>query len=465
MRLILPLFLLAAAVFAAEEDWNRFRGPNGSGVSASTGIPTEFGPSKNIVWRTEIPFGRSSPILTKERIFVTATDKDKLLTLALDRSTGKIQWRRELPRERANKIYKGNDSATPTPSSDGVNVYAFFPDFGLVSYGPDGNERWRMPLGPFESFYGLSASPVLHGDTLYQVCDQNSGSFVVAVDLKTGKLRWKRDRPHARIEAYSTPAIYTPESGKPQLIVSASFRIDAYDLATGDVLWFSGKQGSYPISTPAIVNGIVYATAAGSDEPEFPPFEKILEQADKDKDGKITPAELATVNGMGDHFGWFDANQDGIITKEEWEARRMGSVGDHGLIAVRAGGSGDQTEKHFLWRYKKAPNMASPLIYNGVLYIVKDGGIMTSLNPESGEVFKAGRLKDAIGPVFASPVAADGKVYFTSEGGKINVVRAGEQWETIAVNDLAEECYATPAIAGGRIYVRTRSALYSFGTK
>jgi len=307
---------------------------------------------------------------------------------------------------------------------------------------------------------------VLHGDTLYQVCDQNSGSFVVAVDTKTGKLRWRKERPNAKIEAYSTPAIFMPDSGKPQLIVSASSRVDAYDLASGELVWFSGKNGTYPVATPTIANGIVYVTGDGADEPEFPPFEKILEKGDRDKDGKITPAELTLAEKeWTDHFGWFDANKDGIITKAEWEDRRMSMVGDHGLMAVRAGGSGDVTAKNLLWRFKKAPNMASPLLYSGVMYVVKDGGIMTSLNPATGGVYKAGRLKDFMGPQFSSPVAAEGKLYIANEAGKVNVVKAGPQWEPIAVGDLKEECYASPAIANGRLFIRTRNALYSFGEK
>src|SRR5882762_4217592 len=125
MKFLVVSFVLISGVHAADEDWSRFRGPNGSGVSTSTGLPTEFGPKKNLVWRTEVPFGRSSPVLTTDRIFLTGMTGDKLVALAIDRSTGRIQWRRELPREHANKIYKGNDSATPTPASDGTNLYAF----------------------------------------------------------------------------------------------------------------------------------------------------------------------------------------------------------------------------------------------------------------------------------------------------------------------------------------------------
>ena len=135
-------------------------------------------------------------------------------------------------------------------------------------------------------------------------------------------------------------------------------------------------------------------------------------------------------------------------------------------MAVRAGGSGDQTDKHLVWRNKKEySEVTSPLVYRDVLYLVKDGGIITSLNPATGEVFKTARSKDAIEAYFASPVAADGKVYLVSNDGKVSVLKAGSQWEVLAVNDLGEECQATPAIGGRSIFIRTAKALYSFSEK
>src|SRR4029077_11503957 len=197
------------------------------GPMEPVGLPVEFGPDKNLVWRSEIPFGRSSPIVTKDRVFLTAIDGDKLITLSLDRVTGRTIWRREIIRNRAHKVFKGNDTDTPTPATDGANVYAFFPDLGLVSYAADGNERWRSPLGPFESFYGISASPIVHGDLLLLVCDQTKGSFLLAADKDSGHVRWRKER-RVLFEAFSTPVVYLPEEGPAQLIVSGSDRIDGY---------------------------------------------------------------------------------------------------------------------------------------------------------------------------------------------------------------------------------------------
>jgi outer membrane protein assembly factor BamB len=457
------VLMMAAAGWA--QDWNRFRGPNGSGISDATGMPVEFGPSKNINWRREVPFGRSSPILTANRVIVTGSEGQKLITLCLDRKTGRTVWRQEIVRDRTQKIYKGNDSATPTPASDGKNIFVFFPDFGLVSYEAGGNERWRLKLGPFDNFYGMSASPIVHGKTLVQVCDQKKGSFILAADKDTGHLRWRKERKEANL-AYSTPIVWKPESGKTQLIVSGVRRIDAYDLDTGEKIWWVGNQGTSPISTPTLADGLIFATSFGAEKSPYDPWDKVKDQYDKNKDGRISPEELSINPMVADHFGWMDSDGDGFVSAEEYSEILRESVSEYGLVAVRPGGTGDQTLQRLLWRYKREyPEITSPLVYRGVLYTVKDGGIVTSLNPATGEALKAGRSKDAIEAYYASPVAADGKIYLTSQDGKISVLRADPQWEVLAVNDLGEECQATPAIGGRSIYIRTAKALYSFSEK
>jgi outer membrane protein assembly factor BamB len=461
---LLVLILLIATTGRAE-DWSRFRGPNGSGVSNATGLPVEFGLNKNLDWRKEIPFGRSSPILTEDRVVITGSEGQTLITLCLDRRTGQVIWRQEILRDRSQKIYRGNDTATPTPVSDGKNLYVFFPDFGLVSYAPDGKERWKLKLGPFSGFYGVSASPIVHGSTLVQVCDQKSGSFIIALDKDTGRVRWRKERKQAKLEAFSTPIVWMPEGGKAQVVVAGTYRIDAYAIDSGENLWWVGKQGTSPISTPVLDNGLIFATSWGSDQTTYPPWATMLE-LDKNKDGKISADEANANPQIGDHFGWADTDGNGFLTAAEWEEILRLSVSEHGLVAVRAGGSGDQTDKHLVWRNKKDySEVTSPLVYRDVLYMVKDGGIIASLNPATGKVFKTDRSKDAIEAYFASPVAADGKVYLVSNDGKISVLKAGPKWEVLAVNDLGEECQATPAIGGKSIFIRTAKALYSFTEK
>ena len=459
------MLCLCTAALVCAQDWPRFRGPNGSGVSDATGLPIEFGSKKNLLWRVEVGMGRSSPVIVKDKIFLTAVDGDKLITLALDRRTGRTIWRRDVIRDHTNKIFVGNDTATPTPAADGENVYAFFPDFGLVSFDSAGKERWRVKLGPFDSFYGISSSPVIHGNTVALVCDQRHGSFAIALDKDSGRVRWRIERTNAPTEAFSTPAVYTPQQGRHQLVVSGSYRIDGYDLETGENLWWIGNQGIYPIGSPVLFQDLVVAVGSGGDTPEYPSFDSILEQLDTNKDGQLSREEFAKDPIMKDHFGWVDKNNDGIITRAEWDYIRNESVTEHGVTGNAIGGTGDRTASNLIWRYKKSYSVVvTPLIYRDVLYLVKAGGIVTTVDPRTGSVLKTGRATGAIDQYFASPVAADGKVFLVSHSGKVTVLKADPQWEVLSVNDLDETAQATPAIAGGCIYIRTHKALYRFGT-
>jgi len=442
-------------------DWLQFRGPNGTGVAEGFAVPAEFSSTKNLVWKIPVPFARSSPVVTADRVFLTASETDKLITLAVDRKTGKILWRREVVRARHMPIYRANDAASPSPVSDGKNVYAFFGELGLISYGPDGKERWRMPLGPFNSFYGMGGSPVLVGNTLVMVCDQRENSFIVAVDTRDGKLLWKQNRTN--YEAYSTPAIYKPKDGPAQVIVLGSHTVDAYSLDKGERLWWVAKIGAYPKGVPVLGPDMVYVTADGGDEPFLPPFEEGL-KADTNKDERLQREEVKANPEAYDHFGWLDSNNDGAIDRAEYDFVRNSTASGHGLTAIRLAGQGDLTSSNVVWRVKKAyPSIPSPLIYRGVMYLMKEGGIVSTLDPASGQVLKQGRTPEALEDYYASPVAADGKIFLVSASGKVTVLKADGQWEILATNDLGEEVWATPAIAGGNLYIRTRNSLYSFG--
>lgn len=442
-------------------EWLQFRGPNGTGVAEGFPLPTEFSSTKNLAWKTPVPFARSSPVITADRIFLTATEGDKLITLALDRKTGKVLWRRDAVRARHMPIYKANDGASPTPVSDGKNVFAFFAELGLISYGPDGKERWRVPLGPFNSFYGMGGSPVLVGNTLVMVCDQRTDSFIIAVDARNGKELWRKSRPN--YEAYSTPTIYKPKVGPTQVIVLGSQSVDAYSLDKGERLWWVTKIGSYPKGVPVLGTEMVYVIGEGGDEPFLPPFDEMLKQFDANKDQRIHRDEVKSQKEALEHFGWLDANSDGYIERAEHDFVRNSTVSGHGLTAVRLTGQGDLTTSNIVWQVKKAyPSIPAPLVYRGVMYLMKEGGIVSSLDPASGQVLKQGRTPNALEEYYASPVAGDGKIFVVSASGKVTVLKADAQWEILATNDLDDEVWATPAIAGGNLYIRTRNALYAF---
>jgi outer membrane protein assembly factor BamB len=196
-----------------------------------------------------------------------------------------------------------------------------------------------------------------------------------------------------------------------------------------------------------------------------PAADEVWKTADADADGVLSKAEFPKYTPAF----WFavaDLDTNGTLTKDEWAYYRAALDSENGMLAIKLGGSGDMTDKAVRWKYQRSvPQLPSPLLYGRVLYMVNDNGIITILNPETGELIKQGRLDGAPGPHFASPVAADGHIYFTSEAGAVVVVNPGPDLTPLAVNDLGEDTYATPAFADGRIYVRTIAALYAFGSK
>ena len=467
---LLALLVLFSSVPAAD-DWRQFRGPNGAGVSGETNLPVAFGPEKNVVWKTPLPPGHSSPVIAGDRLFVTAYEGEtKLLVLSLDRASGRIVWRREVPRPRAQKLHKSNSPASPSPVTDGRNVYAFFTDYGLISYDRDGRERWKMPLGPFNNPFGMGASPILAGDALLLNCDSESGSFFLAIEKNSGRIKWRVERPDAT-RGFSTPILFQPARGGLQVLVAGSLRLSAYDVATGKEIWFIRGLTWQIKPTPVLGREALYILgwAGGADpgqQENIPPFADALKTADLDRDGRISRDEAPDPK-MKSAWIDFDLDRDGFLNARDWQAYRDRRAVQNGVLAYRIETKkemrGDLTESHFMWRYQKAlPNTPSPLLYDNVLYLMKEGGILTALDPATGDVLKQGRLRDAPGDYYASPVAADGKLYTISEEGKVSVLRAGREWEVLATNDLDDLCHATPAVADGKIYLRTRGMLYCF---
>src|SRR5262245_49964765 len=185
--------LIALGLFGA--DWPQFRGPNGSGICTSCGpLPTEFGPRKNVLWKTDLPAGKSSPVLAGDRIFLTASEGDDLITLCLSRTSGKVEWRRSVRAARREYQNALNDRAAPTAVTDGKSVFVFFADFGLVAYDFAGKQRWQVPLGPFNSQQGVVASPVYADGRVVLLCDQDTDAYIIAVDAESGKVAWQMPR-------------------------------------------------------------------------------------------------------------------------------------------------------------------------------------------------------------------------------------------------------------------------------
>jgi len=481
LKMSLPAILIilsATSLSLGSDDWTQFRGPNGSGVSSTTGLPQEFGPNKNVVWKTELPPGHSSPVLTRDRIFVTAFTKEKdthkLFVICLDRQTGKILWQREVPRNREGRLQNVNGPASPSPVTDGSNVYVFFQEFGLISFDRAGKERWKLPLGPFNMFYGFGASPILVDDKVILPVDQdNPRSYLIAVDKNSGRVRWKVDRPVV-ISGYSTPIIYQPRQGPKQIVIPESFQLSAYSVEDGKRVWWVRGLACEMKSIAShddeylYINGWGFPQNQPGQQIATIPFEEGLARYDKNGDKMIAKTEISGTEKMDRilsvAFEAFDGNRDEKLDDKDWEVFRAMMAAENGLLAIKMGGQGDQTATAIRWKYQKpVPQVPSTLLYKGVLYMINDSGILLSFDPATGKVIKQGRLHGAIDKYFSSPVAADDKVYLIGEAGAVSVLKAAGEWEVLAVNELDDECFATPAIADGRIYIRTRSALYCFG--
>jgi outer membrane protein assembly factor BamB len=478
MRIASAIVLTAFTLFAilpqvTADDWAQFRGPNASGVSNNTDLPVQFGPQQNVVWKTSLPPGHSSPVLTRTRIFVTAFESNKLFIFCLDRANGKVIWQREVPKPRAQELHKSNSPASPSPVTDGQNVYAFFTDFGLISFNEDGKERWSLRLGPFNNPFGMGASPILAEDKVLLNCDSETGSFFIAVDKNTGRIKWRVERPETT-RGFSTPILYQPAKGSLQVLVAGSLRLSGYEVATGKEVWWIRGLTWQIKPTPVFGRDNLYILgwAGGADpgqQEEIPEFEAVLKKTDANKDGKLSQEEINDLK-IASEWRNLDLDRDGFMNDRDWRAYRAKRSVQNGVLAYRLDAQkemrGDLTESHLLWRYQKSlPNVPSPLFYQDVLYLLKEGGIVTALDPKSGAVIKQGRLREAPGDYYASPVGADGKVFTISEEGKVTVLKAGGDWEVLAVNDLDDLCHATPAIAGGRIYLRTRNTLYCFAKR
>ncbi len=456
-----------ATVTALSGQWDRFRGPNGDGVSDTRGVPAEFGPGKNLIWRTALPPGHSSPVISRGRILLTCAEDGRLYTVALDAKSGSILWKSPSPRSRSEKLHKLNHPASPTPVTDGENVYAFFPDFGLLSFDWEGRERWRLPMGPFSNVYGIGVSPILADDKVIVVIDQSKDSFIVAIGKSDGRIKWRRPRPEA-LSGSSTPVIIE-RAGLPSLILApSSFRMDAYSAADGEpVWWLRGLPGEMK-SVPVVQGSTVYISGYNTPENDpdrlvtLPVWDELLAKNDTNKNGLIEKDEADPRSKK--YWMFLDLDQSGNLDAAEWKLFVAVMTAENGLYAYRLGPKGDLTA-NLLWKFQRSvPQLPSVLVYRDVLYMINDQGVLTTLDPASGRVHKQARLRGVSANYYASPVAADGMIFIAAHDGTVAVLKAGPDQELLSTNRLEEDIFATPAVADGRIYIRTVAALYCFGS-
>jgi len=275
--------------------------------------------------------------------------------------------------------------------ADADGVYVFFGDYGLIAYSHSGKERWRHPLGPFNNVNGHGSSPMLAGGRVVMLCDQDSNSYMLAVDRRTGKTAWKVERPEV-VRSYTTPSVW-----RGQLIVPGSYYLTSYSAVTGEKLWWIGGMSWQPKSTPIVDGDTVYAHwREGGGEAEVPTvtpeFSEVLPKFDADKDGRVSKPEVAQDTPMTCGFENNDLASDGFLDQRDWDNYRSRRASRNTLLAVRPGDLRGDLTSHptaVQWRMQKfLPNVPSPLLYDGVMYLVKDGGILTTLDPKTGAIHK-----------------------------------------------------------------------------
>lgn len=500
---ILPAFLsLLVNALAADPSWTRFRGPNGSGVAFNSTPLTQIS-TNNLAWKISIPPGHSSPVISSNKLFLTAFETNRLVTLAFDTHSGRLLWRRAAPEVPIEPIHDFNSPVTPTPVADDQRLFVYFGSYGLICYDLDGRELWTKPIPTPKNLYGSASSPILHRDLLILALDDDanlpdsklSRSRLVAFHKNSGELAWETPRPLHR-SGWSTPVIW-PHHNIEDLVVLGSGRLTAYDPATGAEKWFVTGFARETTVVPVIGRDHIYASSAmggiAEENPDLDPLWKAMLYFDANHDQKIATNEITehftfplrpevppTHPGFGvpvpsdpqkraerqrTLFNNIDKDRDGIWTREEFITNLGPRPFKPWLAAIRppdAGTAGDITDTHIAWELRRSiPELPSPIAYQDRLYLVRNGGILTCINAATGQIIYDERL-NAPGQYSASPVIAHDHLYLISNNGLLTVAKTGDTFQLISQHDLADRAFVTPALDQNTLYLRTKSTLQAF---
>lgn len=460
---LLPVLAGAAAPAA----WPQFRGALGAGVATDSRPPVKISPTESVLWRVEVPWSPSSPCVWGERIFLTTFHEGRLEVRCHDAADGHLRWARPLQAGSLEEHHRSDGSpAASTPATDGRRVVSYFGSFGLICHDFEGKEVWRHPLPVAESGgkFGTGTSPIIVGRHVLLNRDQHQYSSLLAVDIETGRTLWEAPRPDAA-GSFGTPALWRNE-GEDQIVLAGTARLKGYALQTGAERWVVDGVTGMVCTTPVVGEGLLYFAAWSPGQADSPraPWDEFVKRNDKNGDGIVHLEELEP--NRRDYLRGMDRTRDGKFTREDWDLLKQGDAKARNLLlAVKPGGRGDITASHVAWTYQRAlPYVPSPLIYDGRIYFVRDGGLMSSLDAKTGEAVYAQERIGATGNYYASPVAADGRIYLASLPGKLTVIKAGgSKPEVLHQADFGTRILATPAIVGDRIYLRTTTHLFAFG--
>ncbi len=479
------LLLVANSTFA---DWPQFRGPNSAGRAIGASPPTEFGPGKNELWRVSMGSGHSSPCIFGTSIFLTTYDETQkqLAVVCIERSSGQIRWQGVVPTDQIESGHPSFNPASSTPACDGARVVAYFGSFGLICFNLEGQKLWDVKMPLAKSFAGNATSPTMVGDRVILYRGTYVDHFLLAVDKQSGKELWRvpQDEPFSAEMACTACPIVAGD----KLILHSARSIQALDISTGRQIWVA-KCNTTATSTPVLAGDEVVVAAWNkmgepSLRPSFPTFEQLISEHDGNDDQRINRDELPTLwifhrpngaeapmNGGTVGFDFADKNKDRGISEEEWattvrelESFRSG-YDTHGILAISIDSHGLLgTENIRTLETQGIPEVPSPLYHDGYIYFVKNGGILTCLEADTGRRVYRTRTGGR-GTHYASPLIADGKIFTIAGDGRISVLTLGTDPQVLAINDMQDDVYATPAVVDGTIYVRTHATLFAFGKK
>jgi outer membrane protein assembly factor BamB len=466
--------------------WPGFRGPNGTGIADADTPPIVFGPSENLRWKRAIPPGHSSPVVWDDRIYLTAADGWSLHVMALRRQDGATLWTRTIAAEHSQTLHAAASPAAPTPVTDGRRVVAYFPSFGLIAFDRDGVELWRHPLPLLPIAFGTGTSPILVGDRVVLQRDGSSADAeLLALDAATGKVAWRAARPLMG-ESWATPMVWRRHDTV-EIVTMGAARVVAYGLDGAERWSVGGLPGqSIALAVPGddvLFASAFYATGTPESPWQVPAWSELRDRYDADQDGVVkiqdVPADVHVmlrpdVSSQTDGSSLtlrrvlqlVDQDKDTATTQAEFE-RVVASLRSRTnvVMAIRPGGRGDCTATHVAWKDSRGvPEIASPLFYRGRLYLVRDGGMVTSYAADGALHLDRQRL-GVPGQFAASPVAAAGRIYAASVSGTVVVFSAADTLDVLARNDLDEPIMATPAIAADTLYVRSAGHLWAFGER
>jgi outer membrane protein assembly factor BamB len=407
MVLGLAACLATVSLPAAASDWPRFRGPNGTGISTDEGVPVDIGERQNLQWKVEIPgTGNSSPIVSKQRVFLQTASDDgtQRLFLCLDLANGKVLWSRPAPGGTA-RTHPKNTLASCSATADGTRVYVPFWDginLAISAFDYEGKPLWTRDLGPIQTQHGAGQSPIVVGSKVILANDQDGKSEVVALDTETGKIAWSKPRPAYR-SCYSTPFLLDAEGDNPEILVANTFGVAGYDPQSGSERWQwsweTNERRLRTVGSPVVSAGRIY-----------------LQSGDGKGDRQTVAVNL---------------NRNANAPSVEWELRKL-----------------------------NLPYVPCMLTRGEHLYFVNDAGMAACIVAKTGDQVWLNRLDG--GGVTASPIMVEDRIYAFTENGNAVVFAADPAFSILSSSKLDEGVMASPAVADSRLLVRGQSHLYCF---